>query len=125
MDEYNAKPLDLVCNPTYTFYELFINGKSPFRDFIDDIAKGSRDEKTLKKIISYMDTLSPSLMLPKTKFRQIKGTGRNDLFEFKKDDMRIYVAMKLPSVFVVLGGYKGNQDADIKRLKMLLKGFNL
>lgn len=53
MDEYKAKPPDLACNATYTYYEPFINGKSPFRNFIDGIAKGSQDEKTLKNHFIY------------------------------------------------------------------------
>lgn len=125
MDKYEAKPFDLVDNKTYKFYELYINGKSLFRKFLNGIKTGSRDEKTFKGIISLMEFFSPSIMLPKTKFRQIKGTGRKDLFEFKKDDLRIYVVKKSPSIFIVLGGYKVNQDTDINKLKTTLKEFNL
>ena len=39
----------------------------------------------------------------------------------KKNDIRVYVIMRKPNVFVVLGGYKGEQNSDIKRIK---KSFN-
>lgn len=41
----------------------------------------------------------------------------------KKNDIRVYVIMRKPNVFVVLGGYKGEQNSDIKRIKKLVNGF--
>ena len=74
--------------------------------------KDVRDGKTLSGIIALMDKFG-SCMLPNTKYRKIQGTGRDDLFEFKKNNIRVYVLKKEPSVFVVLGGYKTKQKSDI------------
>lgn len=41
----------------------------------------------------------------------------------KKNDIRVYVIMRKPNVFVVLGGYKGEQNSDIKRIKKLFNDF--
>ena len=41
----------------------------------------------------------------------------------KKNDIRAYVIMRKPNVFVVMGGYKGEQNSDIKRIKKLFNDF--
>lgn len=41
----------------------------------------------------------------------------------KKNDIRVYAIMRKPNVFVVLGGYKGEQNSDIKRIKKLFNDF--
>lgn len=41
----------------------------------------------------------------------------------KKNDIRVYVIMRKPNVFVVLGGYKGEQNSNIKRIKKLFNDF--
>ena len=41
----------------------------------------------------------------------------------KKNDIRVYVIMRKPNVFVVLGGYKGEQNSVIKRIKKLFNDF--
>lgn len=79
--------------------------------------------KKIMHIYAYMNEFSPSTLLPKTKFRQIKGVKRDDVYEFKKDDIRIYVIKKYPSIFVILGAYKGTQDKNINRINKLFGGF--
>lgn len=70
-----------------------------------------------------MDMLSPSTLLPKEKFRHIEGLKSPYYWEFKMKDIRVYVYRKEPSFFIILGGYKGKQKADIKRIKKLFKDF--
>lgn len=70
-----------------------------------------------------MDMFSPHLLLPKTKFRQIKGAASNHFYEFKKNDIRVYVAKISPDIFVLLGGHKGTQKRDIKSLDRLFSDF--
>lgn len=63
--------------------------------------------------------------LPKTKFRQINvSPPRTDVFEFKKNNLRIYVILQKPDVYVVMGGYKNTQKQDVAVLGKRLKGFN-
>lgn len=69
-----------------------------------------------------MDSFS-SNFLPSSKFRQIKGLRRKDVYEFKNKDIRVYVLMKKPNIFVILGGYKGTQDKDINRIDNLFNDF--
>ena len=79
--------------------------------------------KKLNAIYGYMDSFSPSLLLPKTKFRHVDGIKRKDVYEFKKNDIRVYVIMKRPSVFVILGAYKGTQKQDYKNISNLFNDF--
>ena len=84
MNEYEVKPSELIKNNAHTFYELYINGKCLFREFIEEIKPKSQDEKTFYGLVSIMEKINPQIMLPQTKFRHIKGSKRKDLFEFKK-----------------------------------------
>ena len=120
-NKYELRKFEPVNNKTYQFHEVSVNGKYLFQEFVENL-KDQRDIKKLINIYSYMDMLSAS-MLPKSKFRHIEGLKRNDVYEFKKDDIRVYVIMQRPSVFVVLGAYKGTQNKEIKRIDKLFDGF--
>lgn len=120
-NKYELRKFEPVNNKTYQFQDVSVNGKYLFQEFLENL-KDQRDIKKLINIYSYMDMLSAS-MLPKSKFRHIEGLKRNDVYEFKKDDIRVYVIMQRPSVFVVLGAYKGTQNKDIKRIDKLFDGF--
>ena len=120
---YKSRLFDLVKNRNgYTYYKLYINDVCPFEKFCQDVKKVPRDEKSLIAIFSMMEMFGAQL-LPNTKFRQIKGIDRTDVFKFKKNTVRVYVVKQTPNVYLVMGGYKGTQDKDIERLKAQLKKF--
>ena len=121
-NKYEVRKFEPVNNNTYQFKEVSVNGKYLFQEFVSNL-KDSQDIKKLMTIYSYMDIFSPSILLPKTKFRQVEGIGRKDVYEFKKDDVRVYVIKQRPSVFVILGAYKGTQSKDVKRIEKLFAGF--
>ena len=120
-NNYTISRFEPVNNKEYNFYEVSVNGKCLYQEFVKGLS--TRDLKKLINIYAYMDCLSPSNLLPSSKFRQIKGLRRNDVYEFKKNDIRIYVIKKRPDVYVVLGGYKGSQDKDINRIDKLFNDF--
>ncbi len=125
MYEYTTQPFDLVNNFRYKFHKLYINGKCQIDGFIEDVEKSSskKDKGSLKSIFNYMDNFSDNLRLPSSKFRHIEIANRYDVFEFKKDAVRVYVILQRPDVFIVLGGYKNNQDKDISKLSKLISEF--
>lgn len=45
----------------------------------------------------------------------------HEVYEFKKDALRVYAIMQEPNVFVIWGGYKTKQPNDIKRLNQYIK----
>lgn len=122
-NKYEEKIFEPINNKTYEFREVSVNGRFLFQEFIDNLKDTPKDMKKIMQIYAYMNEFSPSTLLPKTKFRQIKGVKRDDVYEFKKDDIRIYVIKKYPSIFVILGAYKGTQDKNISRINNLFGGF--
>ena len=127
MYEYFACPFDLVNNIQYKFQKLYINGRCQFDDFMEDVEIGSskKDKGSLKSIFNYMDNFSDNLRLPYTKFRKIELVNRFDVFEFKKDAIRVYVILQKPNIFIVLGGYKKNQTNDINKLSQLISEYKI
>lgn len=124
-NKYKIRPFETINNKTYQFYEASVNGKFLFEEFCKGLKDAARDKKKLSSIYAYMDMLGPQVMLPKTKFRCIGDKTLPNLFEFKKGDIRVYVIKQKPSVYIVLGGYKGRQDLDIERVKNLFKDFKI
>ena len=122
-NEYEEIPCELIGNKEYKFYELRINGENLFRKFQEQISPGSNDDKSFKGVLALMEMISPSIRLPKTKFRHIKGCKRKDIFEFKKGNIRIYVIKQEPILYIILAGYKNKQSGDIKNIDHLTKGF--
>lgn len=125
--DYSTEILSLVNNPHYTFYKLSINGVFQFDEFVKDVETISTERKSLESILRLMDEFGPQL-LPKSKFHKIppnnKKKERDDIFEFKKDTLRVYVILQKPYVYVVRGGRKKDQKQDIAKVKRDTKMFN-
>lgn len=105
-ERYQVRDFKLVNNQCYHFLEVSVDGKYLFQEFINNLKDKKNDVKKLAAIFQYMDIFSPHILLPKTKFRHIEGSECKNLYEFKKNDIRVYVIMNKPSVFLILGAYK-------------------
>ena len=57
---------------------------------------------------------------PKQDFDQNRP---GDIWEFKKNNIRVYVVKTLKEVYIVMGGYKADQKRDIERVKRRVKQF--
>lgn len=123
--KYEIRPFKMVNNKTCQFYEASVNGKYLYDKFYNNLKNETVDKKNINSIIAYMDFYSPYCKLPSTKFNHIQNSSIPNLYEFKKKDIRIYVILKEPSVFVVLGGYKGRQKQDIEQVVRLFKDFKI
>lgn len=123
MTKYRTEIYEDVHNPQYSFRKLYIDGRCQFDEFLEHIARNKNDMKLYRYIISYMDSLTDQIRFPASKFNHIEAKERSDIFEFKKDRLRVYVIKQKPDVFIVIGGYKGRQEKDINRLKNLIKEF--
>lgn len=123
MTEYRTELFDLTNNPNYTYYKLFVDGKCEFDVFFEEITKNMADKKNMNAIVAYMDSMSAQL-LPSTIYNHIKSGERNDLYEFKKKNLRVYVIDQRPNIYIVMGGYKSSQKKkDIPRLIRKTKDF--
>lgn len=123
MSEYSTKLYDDVNNPQYKFYKLYIDGACQFDKFLEEIERNHKDKKLFNYIIQYMDGITDQNRYPHTKFNHIDDNKRSDIFEFKKDHLRVYVIKQKPNFFIIIGGYKSDQKKDIKILKSKIKDF--
>lgn len=123
---YSIEECELVHNKEFKYFILYINGKCQFNDFLHLIKQSKKeDPKAMNSLIALMDAYSKNILLPRKKFNTTHVTpARDDVFEFKKDHLRIYVVIQDPYVYIVMGGYKNNQKKDIATLGQRLKGFN-
>ena len=122
---YEIKDCDLVNNRNgYSFKKMYIDGTCQFDDFYEEVHASKNEYKDMAGIIALMECFSDTL-LPKEKFRQIKDLDRNDIYEFKKKGLRVYVLLCKPDVVIILGGYKKNQKKDINRLKRKLTNLDI
>lgn len=120
---YSRISCDLVLNEEYVFYKLVINGKCQFDEFLCEIEKNVQRAKSFKSIIALMDSFSASRKLPDTKFRYIHSRYRSDIYEFKKNDIRVYVIKDKSDITIAMGGYKQNQKKDLQKLDRDLKDY--
>lgn len=120
---YSVEELDIVHNTCgCKFYQLSFDGYCLFSEFVETINRSApQDKKKFNSIITMMDNYSPHKLLPATKFGHIKGVCRQDVYEFKKDALRVYAIIQEPDVFIILGGFKTKQPSDIKRLNQYIK----
>lgn len=124
MVHYTYIPFDLVDNPKYDYYKVSIDGNCHIDEFIKEIEENVKRKNSFNSIIAYMDLLGNTPRpLPPTKFNFVHVAKRVDVWEFKKDDLRVYVVqhVKTKEVYVIMGGYKDNQKKDIKTLEKRIK----
>lgn len=120
MHEYELAPVENVRNDSFSFYKLIIDGRCPYDEFCDEMWNGP-NKGVMAGLISQMDNFGHTL-LPKTKFRKIEDAG-DDIFEFKRHTLRIYVRKKEPNIYIILGGVKTNQKKDIARIRRIVKDY--
>jgi hypothetical protein len=103
------------------FYKLEINGECEFDEFCEAL-ENTDERKVLNTIYATMDSVANLKLLPKTKFRELKGRRTSDKvkdYEIKKDAIRVYLFKDERGNIVVFGGSKNNQKEDIARLRRL------
>lgn len=122
MNDYCTQEFDLIHNESYTYYKLYINNKCQFDEFCEEVQRRVSDNESLQAIYGYMELLGV-LPLPESKHRIIKDAEQRDIWEFKKNNIRVYVVKTMKEVYIVMGGYKADQKRDIERVKRRVKQF--
>lgn len=107
-------------NGKVLFFKLVKDGVCWFDDFYEEQNKDAKHASELRSILTLMDYMAETdARLPKEKFNSIKH-GKNAIgYEFKKKDLRVYCLKPASNVVVVFGGYKKNQEKDVKRLQRI------
>ena len=118
---YTIENCDLIKNHHgYTFQKLVKNGSCQFDEFVCEATRVIANKKKIVNLISRMEYFGDYPM-PAGYIKQIKAIGYNDVYEFRKDDIRIYVKIVRPDVIIILGGYKNTQKKDIQQIKRILE----
>lgn len=105
-----------------SFYKISMNGVCQFDEFCEEVTKTSEGKRKMNKIYTRMNYMAENnSSLPQTKFNSIKNKQKVFAYEFKEQDIRIYVLKKDPNVYIICGGYKKNQGADISTLLDIIK----
>lgn len=127
MSIYEKTLYDVIHNMNgCVYYRLIIDGVSHFDRFVEQLERLPNERKSLKKVLALMERYSPSILLPKERFRQIKGLKREDVYEFKDPPCaRVYVVIQKPNIYLVDGSTKNTQEATISRVGRLLKDFKV
>ena len=109
-------------NGKVQFFKLIKDGVCWFDNFYEEQMNDARNASDLKKILTIMDYMAETnAILPKGKFNSIKQ-GKNVVgYEFKKNELRVYCLKPTLNVVVVFGGYKKNQEKDVKRLYKIVE----
>lgn len=116
--DFKKVKCDLIHNKGgFTFYK-FHHGKScQFDEFVKETSKNPQHRAELAKLIRWMEAYGTTEGFPPKYYKHIKGLGREDVYEYRDKQIRIYVKVVSPDVIIILGGYKKNQKLDIEKLR--------
>lgn len=104
-----------------SFYKISVDDNCLFDQFQRGISCLKPEMKSFKKILACMNWMAESNQkLPRTKFNSIKYKQNVIGYEFKEQNLRVYVLKIDPNVFVVLGGFKKSQSRDINNFVNLI-----
>lgn len=123
MKDFKTERFDLVQNNQYNFYKLYVDGVCQFDTFMSEIESNKRYMDWFGYIIRFMEAISDQFILKEHQFRHIESNDRNDIFEFKKELLRVYIVKQKPNIYIIFGGFKANQSNDIKKVKKLVNEF--
>lgn len=106
------------------FEKLLVDEVCLLDEFEKELKENSLYESEFKTIMAYMNFIANGKSLPNTKFREIKG-GKLSVkrYEIKSKHLRVYAFRQPGGKIVVLGGYKNNQEADIRQFNSIVKEY--
>jgi len=113
-------------NTKISVYELYKNNISLFDEFYQEAKNDKVQFSSVAKALRIIEDTANLQRRPQKKFREIKGHNLNcKLYEAKANDIRIYLFHeKNTGRIIVIGGTKGNQDKDIKKVINLIKAYH-
>ena len=135
MSKFDLKQIDSI-KGIQKFYQLTIDDKPDYSNLAEGETKNDRktgvldkyktqlQSKYLKDLVSiyaYMERVANNEPVPGIKYHILERPKSDPYvdFEFKKGDLRVYGIQTPDGKVIVLGGYKNDQPADIRRLRSL------
>jgi len=106
------------------FEKLLVDGVCLLDEFEEAIKDNPQYTSEFRTLFAYMNFVANGSLLPKTKFREVKGDKiKTKRYEFKSEHLRVYVFNQPGGKMVVMGGYKNTQEADIRQFNSIVKEF--
>ena len=139
MPNFDLKKITII-DGKQVFYQLTIDDSPNFDGAItEDEINGrktgvldlyeqeleSRYIKDMEMIYAYMNMVANNAQIPGTKYHEL-DRDKNDPyqdFEFKHGDLRLYGVKITGGKIIFLGGYKKNEEKNIRRLRSLKRQF--
>lgn len=136
MANFDLKQLTTVIGKR-PFFQLTVDDIPDFKNAKTEKEKNERKtgvldiyEKSLEKIyikdlvqIYYtMNKVSNHELVPKEKFRELKGRKKSDPYkdyEFKHGDLRIYATQSPTGKIIIMASFKNKQKKDIEKMRSL------
>jgi len=112
-------------NTKIVVYELYKNDSSLFEEFYEKSITDSKLFANMSRALRIIEDTANLQRKPKTKFRQISNSKLNcKVYEAKADNVRIYLFEENKTGrIIVLGGIKGNQKKDIRKVISTIKEY--
>lgn len=126
MTKFSIRLSDKVTSTRIKLYKLAINKVCPIDEFENAVKRDTGLNFEIDKIYATLEDSCNLVLLPKTKFRQLKlGKLPYRLFEAKSKHLRFYlIKLEKTGRVILLGGCKTSQKADIKYLEMLINNIH-
>jgi len=104
------------------FYRLIVDDVCLLDAFEKELNGGNcRYNSEYRAIVARMQMVSENNLLPKELLNTIRFSGAPcHCCEFKSKHLRVYVFVNQNAYYVVMGGFKTNQDKDIKRFSSIV-----
>ncbi|MFZ1676726.1 MAG: hypothetical protein WAT91_05605 [Saprospiraceae bacterium] len=122
MIKFGLKKIESI-NSKQQFDQLEIDGIG-ILDLFEKVLKGTTYQSEFKVMLTYMEYLGNSGLLPETKFKNITPVKESvSEYEFKSKHLRMYAIQKTGGKIIVLGGFKNSQKKDIIRFRAIKKAY--
>jgi hypothetical protein len=106
------------------FSKIIIDGKCPFDEFEEKLVNNPKLTRELGSLYQYMEFHANGVLLPKEKFRKLKGSkGPVAEYEFKTKNLRVYIIRKPGGKIIIIGGTKNNQKKDLVRFRSIKQNY--
>lgn len=106
--------------------KLVRNGKCLVDDFKDEIKKDKNISPELDELVATIEDVANGKKVPKNQYRKLNLSDKLKFsaFEVKSKHLRLYLIHEKDTGQIhILGGKKGDQDEDIKRVERIIKEY--
>lgn len=123
MTKFSIRLSDKVPSTRIKLYKLTINKVCPIDEFEKVIRRDACLNLEIDKIYATLEDSCNLVLLPKTKFRELKlGKLPYRIFEAKSKHLRFYlIKLEKTGRVILIGGCKTSQKSDLKYLEVLIK----